>query len=319
MTRFRPTAVLLAAICACALALVGCAGPGSPAVQRLAAAPAATAGAGSARVSITVTTHGVDDPAAAEITGEGEIDFAGERGRIVMEMPGMDGTSGTTVETVFLDGVIYSQLPMPEGVQWLRIDTAEVEGAGSSPLGGTSDPRADLAFLGGARDVSEVGEEDVRGAATTHYRFTVDLEAAREASDDDEHRRLIDRVRTQLGTDELPMEVWLDDDGRVRRQRYDLGLAAMHGQDHEVTSGTTTVVEYHDFGLDVDVEPPPEEAIVDIHELDPGFGESTPWQPDPEEAQGPPTAQVLPDDEARDAIEPPSAQKLPDDYDGPDV
>jgi hypothetical protein len=307
--------LLLVVLAAAVLALAGCA-EGASARDRLADAADATRGAGSASASVSVVTTftGVDDPmlADSEITGEGAFDFAGDRGHLAMQMPGMEDAGLDQVETVFLDGVVYSQLPMPGGVQWLRIDTAELGTQGLQQLGGTSDPSANLDLLEGARDVEEVGEVQVRGATTTHYRFTVDLEAAGEEADA-EQRQMLDSMRQQLGTSELPMEVWLDSDDRVRRQRSEIDLDAMHAQGQTASGGTVvTVVELHDFGVDVEVEAPPEEDTVDIQDLDPSFGQPAPIPGRTE----PGTAEVVPDAEGTQPIEPPSAQPLPDDDSG---
>ncbi len=81
-----------------------------------------------------------------------------------------------------------------------------------------------------ADEVTEVGAETVRGADTTHFRATAHL--------------------TQLGAppedDRFPVEVWVDKDGRTRRYRYQL-----------VGSEETFVWEFFDFGVKVDLEPPP--------------------------------------------------------------
>lgn len=314
MTRLATRHLLLVALAAAALVPAGCA-EGISVEDRLAGAPAATQDAVSARVSIVTTFTGVDDPmlADSEITGAGAFDFAGDRGHLAMQMPGMEDAGVDHIETVFLDEVVYSQLPMPEGVQWLRMDTAELGTQGLQQLGGASDPSANLDLLEGARDVEEVGEEEVRGATTTRYRFTVDLEAARGEADAEPQQQMLDTMREQLGTSELPMEVWLDGDDRVRRQRSEIDLDAMHAEGQAASGGTVvTVVEFHDFGVDVQVEAPPEQDTVDIRELDPSFGQPAPTPGRME----PGTAEVVPDEDGTQAIEPPAAQPLPDDDSG---
>ncbi len=88
-----------------------------------------------------------------------------------------------------------------------------------------------------AEDVTEAGTETVRGARTTHYRATVQL--------------------SQLGAppeyDRYPVEVWIDDDGRARRYRY-----------HPVTLEPTEEIfvwEFFDFGVQVDLSPPPPDKV----------------------------------------------------------
>jgi hypothetical protein len=92
------------------------------------------------------------------------------------------------------------------------------------------------ALLGARDDAEEVGQEEVRGAATTRYRLTLDLAAADEqlpagitVPGPSSFRSL--RAR--------PAEVWIDHDGWIRRMTYDAGA----------TDAET--IELWDFGIDV--------------------------------------------------------------------
>jgi hypothetical protein len=76
---------------------------------------------------------------------------------------------------------------------------------------------ADLpALLAGLRDdVALVGPEPIDGTPATHYRGTVDLAAVAGAAP--ALAPLVARLRTELSTSLLPVEVWVDRTGRLRR------------------------------------------------------------------------------------------------------
>ena len=131
-----------------------------------------------------------------------------------------------------------------------------------------SDPTRSLAFLNAADgEVERVGEEQVRDTATTHYRFTVDVERAAGAVDEEQaaflRAELLDR-----GVTRLPAEVWLDDEGRLRRLLYRLELAQpVLGGSATDTGTVETTVEYFDFGVPVDVQAPPADEVTDFSAL----------------------------------------------------
>jgi hypothetical protein len=106
-----------------------------------------------------------------------------------------------------------------------------------------------LDALCGAHDDAQIlGDEEVRGTATTHIRLTVD--SARAVACSPAGLRL-----PGTRADAFPAEVWLDGDGRLRRmgctwparRRIPFGTR----QPHWITT------ELWDFGTSVDSPPPP--------------------------------------------------------------
>lgn len=127
---------------------------------------------------------------------------------------------------------------------WIRMDDDE-------SFAELITPQRLLALLRGASTRTErVGEEQVRGADTVRYRLEVECEAA------------------ELDCDgaTAPVDVWVDDDGLVRRIEVD-----------EQASSFT--LEFHALGEPVDVEPPPPGDVRDLGAVSgsgpcaPGFGD----------------------------------------------
>lgn len=268
---FRKLAVVLAApllaVSACATeAEVVALDP----IAAIRAVPATTDAAGSARFEMTVATGAADG--ALEITSTGgfdgprmtmEVDFgaalAGALGPTDAPLP--DGLD-EPMRLVADGSTIYLRVPVLDALldtpSWLSA-TAEDLGAAGGPLGfaGVTDPSQLLEALRSvAGDVEEVGSDDVRGVATTHYRATLDL--ARALDQVPAGRSLLlghqlEEERAELG--DVPVDLWVDDDGLARRLVLEVG-----------DLGVLTV-ELFDYGQPVEIDvPAPEETtpITDV-------------------------------------------------------
>jgi hypothetical protein len=276
----RGTFALLVAV---ALAAVGLAGCGSEEISEelspqaaVAQAATKTAEVGSARVSFTGTMSGVP---GGPFTFEGEGEFSGQQGRMTFDMSDLGaatgGAFGGEMEMVMDGLVIYIKFPpqvasqLPGGKEWIRIDLK----AAGEELGvdfedlmqlQQTDPTQTLQYLRGASDDFErVGSEQVRGVETTHYRGTVDLRKALERIPADS-REAFERVLELVGDTKMPFEVWIDDDGLARRMKYEQPLPAGESGE-EMTMVLTT--DMYDFGVEVDVEPPADDEVLDLQEL----------------------------------------------------
>ena len=105
-----------------------------------------------------------------------------------------------------------------------------------------------------ADSITEQGSEDVRGVTTTRYHAVIDL-AKSAARLGGEARQRVEGL-SQLGLTKLPTDVWIDDQGRVRREFFTMHVA-QSGQ--EVTIAMT--MELFDFGVPVDVQAPPDDQV----------------------------------------------------------
>jgi len=265
-----------------ALALAGCAAQQSP-VTLLAAAGSETQDAGSAKFTLKQDFEG--GPIAGQgIEATGAVDFAQQRGHLEFDIssllsPGAPVSGDATFRAVFDGSTVYVQLPIPGlPTPWVRVEAGELEGLqGLEQLESFSnDPSQAFAFLQGASDdVEDVGTEDVRDVSTTHYRMTIDLQRAAEQAPE-EARPFLEQQLEVLGTDTLPMEVWLDEEGRVRRQSFTIDLSQVDPAaagataapvPGELTGTITTTAEYYDFGSEVVVEIPPEDQVTDLADL----------------------------------------------------
>jgi hypothetical protein len=147
----------------------------------------------------------------------------------------------TTLENVHVGGATYTQV----GDQGWANFSETARDAPRSP----DDPLWLLDALVGVRDAMEVDREDVRGVPTTHYRLDIDLATA-----DQELATgvIAPGPRSYRSLRALPADVWIDDDGRIRRLSYEREDNGMYWQ----------TTELWDFGLEVEIEIPSEDELI---------------------------------------------------------
>jgi hypothetical protein len=163
-----------------------------------------------------------------------------------------------TGNVLYMRSSVFAQLGLPANKQWIKIDLgqlAQQRGIDLSSLANTSPtPASALSYLRGSSNVREVGEESIDGVDTTHYKVTVDLEKAVSRSDSIT-RESLRRVIQSSGKKTLPIDVWVDGKGFVRKVQY---AQSAGGKAVKVT------MNLHDYGKPVTVSPPPADEVVDL-------------------------------------------------------
>lgn len=297
MRRVLP--VLLLAVLAGALG-AGCGGeatvatPESISLRELSAAGRTSADATTGRFefSLEMAFPGADEPFA--FGGEGTFDATANRAALTMDLSGLaslfgglfGGAGATTgapdfddpslwqIEAVQDGTVMYLRFPavaseLPAGKSWVRVDLREagkLQGFDFSQLEQftQNDPRQILDYLQAASgDVTTVGAEDVRGVGTTHYRATVDLLRYQQlvpAAKREELGSMLEDLVDESGIREVPVDVWVDAHGLVRR------LTMAFSATQPGTSDTVQAsmrFELYDYGKDVAIAIPSPSQVVD--------------------------------------------------------
>ena len=235
--------------------------------------------AGTARMSMDMEMDGPSGLITS--TAEGAFDMASKRGHMTMEMDMAEAPAGTPemgqIEAVFDGTVIYMKMPalsaqIPGGKPWISFDLQKAGEQLGLDLGalmqsGTSDPTQSLQYLRGASgDVEVVGEEEVRGVTVTHYRAAVSFAKIVEQAPE-EAREAVEATVAQLeewvGSEEMPIDVWIDSEGRMVRQTQSFEYVAGPA----VGTAVTMTMEMYDFGVDVEVEVPPASDVTDLGAL----------------------------------------------------
>ena len=259
---------LAAALAAC-LALAGCSAGDASAAEVVRNSPDKTIEAGSARSTLTLsfTSGGVP----ATIRGEGVFDLRNRVGGLTLDLGALGGSlGGAPVDAVIGAGGVFVKLPPGQttgGRPWIRLDLATLSQQVGLNLGSLaqlqqSDPTQALTYLRGALDdVDKVGEDALRGEETTHYRGTIDLRKATASLPPDAQKGVEDAIAS-LGTSTLPADVWIDDEGRIRKLSFS---ADPDGQGPNPPGAVE--IELYDFGARADVQVPPADQVTDLANL----------------------------------------------------
>ncbi|MGO8870220.1 MAG: hypothetical protein ACLQPH_02260 [Acidimicrobiales bacterium] len=226
-----------------------------------------TVAAGSARISLdeNVSTGGTN----RTISADGRIDFASQNLAMDLTIPSLGSLSIRVIPPeLYLQAPGALQSELPPGKSWLSIDldtlTTSQYGASLSELSDSSQQSTQiLSYLEAvsSNGITEVGPATIRGVPTTEYRATVDLTKAA-ALKDARAQAALQRIESELHTTSFPVQVWLDDQGRVAQMSYQITVPAS-----SATSSATSVsitVGFYDFGTPVTVTAPPASQVYDI-------------------------------------------------------
>ncbi|CAM5246093.1 Lipoprotein OS=Streptomyces fumanus OX=67302 GN=GCM10018772_29060 PE=4 SV=1 [Streptomyces fumanus] len=140
--------------------------------------------------------------------------------------------------------------------KWVRVETGALSD-GNLVTGGATDPYVAAQVLRGTRTAAYVGRTEVAGTPVRHYRGTADLGRAARAAGGAAGRSLRAAAKG-FATAEVPFDVYLDDDGRIRKLRHRFSF--VNGQRGDTVAVTSTTLLY-DFGVPVTVRLPAEDDI----------------------------------------------------------
>jgi hypothetical protein len=307
MARFRRSLALLAAASLVAVAggcggAETTLGSDPVTADQLAQAASASVEQQSSRFALEFGMSFPGAPGSFEFSGEGAFDPKAERATMTVDFSSlagllgglMGGLGGLTLgqgapnfddpEAWKIDLVVdgktaYMRFPalaseLPEGKTWVKLDTSDpgktAQDLGLSGLDGftNGDPRELLEVLDSVSgEVETVGTEELRGTPTTHYRATVDLTDLDRFTPESGGQQLgdmIDQALKQVGLSEMPFDVWLDDDGLIRKVEASLSVQPPD-ENEKAEAGLS--FELYDYGVEVDVTPPPADEVADASTL----------------------------------------------------
>ena len=228
----------------------------------VASAAAKTEEAGSSRIALELAGNMLGRDVA--LRGQGAFDYDASRGQIELDASSL--VPGARVEVRAIDSTLYIHIPaglsfwFPSVKPWLA-----VRGGRSLDAFGLGELQQDPGQLLGivrasSTRVAKTGTAVVRGVETTRYTAQLELTKALEANADalglneqerQQLRRAAEELRRQAQRQTLPITVFVDDEGLVRRLTLSSG-------------GDRISVDFWDFGADVDVQSPP---AADVQEL----------------------------------------------------
>jgi hypothetical protein len=271
--------VLAAALVA---VLAGCAqtGPtlGRPPAEIVREAVVATAAAGPSHAAIAART--AVGGQAIPLNGGGVVDPAHQAADLTMQVPSLG-----PVRVVFSGGVVDAQLPpaaamvigaIAGGKSWVSVDVNRLaQSSYGAPLGAlgvgtTTNPAQQLGYLRAISDTTRlVGPEKIDGVDTTHYAGAVDLDRV-PAADDPATKPAVDQLKAQLGSSQLPVDVWVDGGGKLKRVAQTANVPVTPGAPAGTPTSSTATLTLTDVGSAPAVVPPPADQVADVSSLLPG-------------------------------------------------
>jgi hypothetical protein len=242
----------------------------SQTIDPIAAAATKTEKAGGVKVAMTMGVTAGGRSFSIDANGA----FDGGNGELTMNLSSVLGAAGSNgaAEMRFIEEsghpVIYLNMPflageIPGGASWLRLDldqAGKALGVDVSRLVSQAgqNPADALDMLRAAGSVDEVGTETLAGGPTTHYKASIDLAKAVDKLPE-RVQQAVQRLIDQGAPSVLPVDVWIGDDGLVRKLTMDESLP---------TAGSTGQVRlsmtFSDYGTPVNVVAPPADQTLDL-------------------------------------------------------
>ena len=262
----RPMRRSLLALLALTL-LSGCGGAADSGL--LAAAVRNTEAAGGAEVTFSMRMESSALPQPVEMSGSGVEDARNRRSHMTFESP-----LAGTMEVVSEDLSVYMRSEMFRaalgGKEWMKIDMRRALSSFGLDIGGSgqfgqsaSEQLRMLRAVSG--DVKDEGQEQVAGTETTHYSATVDMRSYPDVMPEDQReaaRKGVERLIELTGESEIPMDVWIDGDERVRRMRWQQSM-----RQGSMDMKMDITAEYVRFGVPVDIDVPDDDEVFDVGDL----------------------------------------------------
>jgi hypothetical protein len=192
------------------------------------------------------------------------------------EFPGAEQAcaDGCEAEGIQSNDVMYTRSPLLaadlHGKTWMKLDLRRLtHGIGGPPGAFGVDPPGAAAYLRMLRatgmQVIDEGTDEVAGAEAKHYSVTVELRRVPDALPEGqraEGRRRAERLIELTGQSEIPVDIWIDDQNRIRRLVMEQEI-----KQSGVTTRIQTAIEYVRFGVPVAVDPPDDDDAFDATDL----------------------------------------------------
>lgn len=232
--------------------------------------------------------------ASSELPGDltmsfnGAFDTEAQASRVTLDLGGLVAAAmAADPETEGMDELFASMFEDPMEMitigerSWVKWGLLAMFGVEDKWLEGTADgaaATADLGFGAGSdsptsmleeladadAEVVELGQEDIRGTSTTHYRAELDTAAMAATMSPDERAQF----ETDLGASpdaSFVLDLWIDDGDLLHR--FELAITGLEQVDDAEFEAMTMVYDLWDHGQDPGIAPPPADQIVTEDEL----------------------------------------------------
>jgi hypothetical protein len=228
-----------------------------------------TIGTNSAQVAMNVDISANGHPQQASSTGA--VNWTTKEAQFTITATG----AAAPIQERLVNNMVYVQVPpadqaKTEGKSWVEATTgaASDQSQGLNKLIQPDDPQGALQVLQSqSSQVTRVGKDTINGTSTTHYRAVYDVTKANSGASPTQIQQFLQAT----GSTTIPVDIWLDAAGRVRRLVLSLSViklpqsatAAEQAQAQSVLPLRITVTtDLSAFGTPLTVTAPPASQVA---------------------------------------------------------
>ena len=206
------------------------------------------------------------------INGSGQLDLSDQSFELHVNAP-----SGGSEEILEVGGVLYIQVPpgeqasAPGNKAWESIDLNQLDrgklGGSFSQLSSldSDNPTQVLSNLASVSNgVAKVGTATVSGVRTTRYRAQVNLDKVAASAGGTKAAQAVKHETEALGTSVIPVTVWIDEKGLIRRVSEQTPIPAASSGATDGRGTATITMTFSNFGTAVQLTPPAPAEVTDI-------------------------------------------------------
>lgn len=202
------------------------------------------------------------DLGMGDLFGDLEGDM-GDLGDLGIDLGDMKITMIQAGDQMYMRSPLFSMFTGAD-TPWISMPVDEMDSLEETQQ--AQDPNDFLEFLKATdAEVEEHGREDVRGVSTQHLSTVLDLRSILDQAEGSEKEELEEALDgLGMGVEEMPMDVWIDDEGMIRRMTMSFDMS---GMDDEIDMGSIEMtIELFDFNEPVDIRVP---DASEVSEFDP--------------------------------------------------
>ncbi len=225
--------------------------------------------------SVGTMTMPTGQSVTATFTGDGDEDIANGLASFTMqENMSLPGSQPMSFQAIIDNGTDYLSSSLMAGVPgvnkpWLSSNISQESGS-NAITGVLTDPTKMLSLLSSVGTVTNLGSTSVNGVSATEYGVSVDMSKVAQSGSNN----VLVGVMRCLGTTTLPMNIWIDNQGRAVKVSFVWNL--------DLAAGTTSMRDvvnasyyFSKFGEPVSITPPAASDVQPLSSLSSATG-STP-------------------------------------------
>jgi hypothetical protein len=153
---------------------------------------------------------------------------------------------------------------------WISMPADEGDPTGGFTMTSPGNPSEILgSFEDAGATVEVIGSESVNGVDATHYRVVFDTESLLAEATPEERAEL--EAQGPIPIDELPMDVWISEDGLVVRFIMEIDGDSVETEPGESFGHMSMRYDMFELNSGVVIDPPPSSEVTDVEDLEFSF------------------------------------------------